>query len=127
LEIGFIDHVNLQFVTTLNYSAIANFHNLVITTAYAKSFQSSVISTSLSLVTASNIGDSSTEPTKHSLHRFPYNSLLAHSVATPTNFQTVSVLKSRHGQRRKHAHFCAPIISMGVRLFAKALPSNGCV
>jgi hypothetical protein len=42
LEIGFIDHFNIRLVSTLNYSAIANFHTLRITTAHAKSFQSAV-------------------------------------------------------------------------------------
>jgi hypothetical protein len=42
LEIGFIDHFNTQLVTTLNYSAIADFHTLQITTAHAKLFQSAV-------------------------------------------------------------------------------------
>jgi hypothetical protein len=26
LDIGFMDHFNMQLITTLNYSAIANFH-----------------------------------------------------------------------------------------------------
>jgi hypothetical protein len=38
LEIGFIDHFNTRLVTALNYSAIADIHNLQITTAHAKSF-----------------------------------------------------------------------------------------
>jgi hypothetical protein len=44
LEIGFIDHFNTRLVNTLNYSAIADFHTLQITTPYAKSFQSAVSS-----------------------------------------------------------------------------------
>jgi hypothetical protein len=44
LDIGFTDHLNTQLVTTLNYSAIANFHTLYITTAHAKTFQSFVTS-----------------------------------------------------------------------------------
>jgi L-asparagine transporter-like permease len=71
LEIEFIDH--LQIITTNHYNSIDNFHNLEITTAHAKSFQSSAFSTSRSLVTASNNEDSSTAPTKSSIHRFPYN------------------------------------------------------
>jgi hypothetical protein len=35
---------NKQLVTTLNYSAITDFHTLQITTAHAKSFQSALIS-----------------------------------------------------------------------------------
>jgi hypothetical protein len=45
-ETGFIDHVNTRLATTFNYSAIANLHNLQITTAHATSFQSTVVSTS---------------------------------------------------------------------------------
>jgi hypothetical protein len=44
LGIGFIDDFNTRFVTTLNYSATANFHILQMTTAHAKSFQSAVSS-----------------------------------------------------------------------------------
>jgi hypothetical protein len=42
--IGFIDHFNTRFLTTLNYSAIADLHTLQITTGHAKSFQSVVSS-----------------------------------------------------------------------------------
>jgi hypothetical protein len=35
LQIGFIDHFNIRFVNTLNYSAIAYFRDLQITTAHA--------------------------------------------------------------------------------------------
>jgi hypothetical protein len=42
LEIGFTDHFNTRLVNTLNYSAIANLHNLQISTAYIKSIQSTV-------------------------------------------------------------------------------------
>jgi hypothetical protein len=58
LEIRFIDHFNTRFVTTLNYSAIADLHTSQITTAHAKSFQFAVF-TRHSLVTASNSEDSS--------------------------------------------------------------------
>jgi hypothetical protein len=61
-------------VITLNYSTIAGFYTLQITTAHSKSFQSATVSTSRSLVVASNSGNSSTPPTKSSLHGFPYNS-----------------------------------------------------
>jgi hypothetical protein len=44
LEIGFIDHFNTWLVTTLNYSTITDLHNLQITTAHAKSFQSTLSS-----------------------------------------------------------------------------------
>jgi hypothetical protein len=44
LDIGFIDHFNIQPVITLNYSAIVNFHNSQLTTARAKLFQPAVSS-----------------------------------------------------------------------------------
>jgi hypothetical protein len=68
LEIGFTDHFNTQLVITLNYSTIANFHTLQITTAHAKSFQSAVSSPVVPLLKAYNGGNSSTAPTKSSLH-----------------------------------------------------------
>jgi hypothetical protein len=55
LGIGFIDH--LQLVNTSNYSTIAYFHTLQITTAHAKFFQPAV--TSCFLVTDPNNADSS--------------------------------------------------------------------
>jgi hypothetical protein len=76
-EIGFVDHFNTRIVITFNYSATADFHTLQIAAAHAKSFQSAAVSTSRSLVKASNSGDSSTAHTKSSLHRFLYNSLSA--------------------------------------------------
>jgi hypothetical protein len=82
LEIGFIDHFNTRLMTTLNYSAIADFHTLQITTAHAKSFQSVVSAP----VTALNSGDFSTALTESSLHRHPYNSLPTPSVTTLMNF-----------------------------------------
>jgi hypothetical protein len=44
LEMGFIDHFNTRPMTILNYRAIADLHNLQITTALAKSFLSAVSS-----------------------------------------------------------------------------------
>jgi hypothetical protein len=38
LEVGFIDHFNTQPVITLNYSAVADFHTLQITTEHVKTF-----------------------------------------------------------------------------------------
>jgi hypothetical protein len=68
------DRFNPRLLTTFNYSAIhADFHSLKISAADAKSFQSAAVSTSRSLVTASNSGNFSTAPTKSSLHIFPYN------------------------------------------------------
>jgi hypothetical protein len=46
LDIGFIDHFNTRLVTTLNYSAIADFHTLI------KSFPACSVFTSSCLVTA---------------------------------------------------------------------------
>jgi hypothetical protein len=44
LEIGLIDHFKTRLVYTLYYSTIANLHNLQITTAQAKNFQSALSS-----------------------------------------------------------------------------------
>jgi hypothetical protein len=59
-------------VTTINYSANADFHTLQITTAQAKSFPVCCVFTSRSLVNATNGADSSasvlTAPTEPSLH-----------------------------------------------------------
>jgi hypothetical protein len=42
LEIEFTDHFYTRLMITLNYSAIAELHNLQITIAHAKTFQSAV-------------------------------------------------------------------------------------
>jgi hypothetical protein len=57
LEIEFIEHLPKQLVTTSNYSAIVNFHNLQTTRVHGKSSQSAF--TSRSLVTDLNNEDSS--------------------------------------------------------------------
>jgi hypothetical protein len=83
LDIGFIDHLYTQLVSTSNYTAIADLSTLQITTADAKSFPDCCVFTSRSLVTTSNSGDSSASALKFSLnsdslpidsllHRFPW-------------------------------------------------------
>jgi hypothetical protein len=52
LDIGFIDHFNIQLVITFNYSAIADFHTLEFTRAYAKSSPARSVFTSSCLVEA---------------------------------------------------------------------------
>jgi hypothetical protein len=59
LDIGFIDHLYTPLGTTRNYSAIADLHNLQITTAAAKPFPNCWVLTSRSLATTANSGDSS--------------------------------------------------------------------
>jgi hypothetical protein len=59
LDTGIIDHLYTPLGTTSNYSAIANLHNLQITTAPLKLFPACCVFNSLSLATASNSGDSS--------------------------------------------------------------------
>jgi hypothetical protein len=46
LDIGFVDHFNTRFLTTLNYSAIADLHTFI--TAHATSIQSVMFSTDVS-------------------------------------------------------------------------------
>jgi hypothetical protein len=60
LVIRFIDHLHRRIVSKRNYSATANLHALQVTTAPVKSFPVCCVFSSLSLVTASNSGDSST-------------------------------------------------------------------
>jgi hypothetical protein len=73
LDFRFLDHFNTQLVITLNYSAIANFHNLQITRAHAKSFPACNVFASSCLVTVYISGDSSAAPSKSSLHRVTFN------------------------------------------------------
>jgi hypothetical protein len=54
LDIAFSHHFHTRLVTTLNCSAIDNFHNLQIIIAHAKSFRARSVFTSNWLVTASN-------------------------------------------------------------------------
>jgi hypothetical protein len=60
IRIGFIDHFNTQLVITVNYSVIADFHNIPITAVHAKSFPACSVSIRSFLVTATNNGYSST-------------------------------------------------------------------
>jgi hypothetical protein len=66
LDIGFIDHFNTQLM--LNYSAIANFHTLQITSVHAKSFPACCVFTTRFLVMAYNNGYSSASGLKSSLN-----------------------------------------------------------
>jgi hypothetical protein len=92
LKIGFSDHFNTQLVTTPNYSVIADLHNLQITAAHAKNFQSAVF-TSSCLVTASNSGDSSASA--------PTPWPVGHSRTTELNSKLVPLITPWHGPRRK--------------------------
>jgi hypothetical protein len=94
-----------RLMTTRNYIAITNLHNLQITTARAKSFQSAVSSPVVPwwrLLTLYVVQFPrwlycrwlSTAPITSSLHRLPYN--------WPLSLLLASVITSRHGQRRKH-------------------------
>jgi hypothetical protein len=118
-------------VTILNYSAIADLQTLQITTAHAKSFQSAV-SSPRSLVTASNSGDSSASaitslPASSQLNRL---SLLFTDALTTLSEFVLQLSSLKHlGTDRvgNNVHYYTPIVSVGTRLFAKALRSNGCV
>jgi hypothetical protein len=61
---GFIDHLYTSLGTTSNYSAIANLHTLQITAPNTESSPACSVSTSRSLVTACNSGDSSASRTQ---------------------------------------------------------------
>jgi hypothetical protein len=67
LDIGFIGHFNTLLESTLNYSAIANFHTLQFTRTHAKSFPPCRIFTSSCLVKVSNNGYSFASELKTSL------------------------------------------------------------
>jgi hypothetical protein len=54
---GFLDHLYTRLVSTSNYSATANLHNLQITTAAVKPFPPCCVFNSRSLATASNSED----------------------------------------------------------------------
>jgi hypothetical protein len=104
LDIGFIDHFKTQLVITLNYSAIANFHNLQITSAHANSFPACSVFTRRFLITVSNNGYSSASVLKSSLNVgslptacLPYNWLAANSHQPPgilfTDYQLTTELR----------------------------------
>jgi hypothetical protein len=48
MYIGLTDHFNTRILTTLNYSAIVDFHTLQITSAHAKIFQPTMFSSGIS-------------------------------------------------------------------------------
>jgi hypothetical protein len=88
--IGFIDHLNTWHVTTLNYSAVANFNTLQFTSAHAKSFVVFSVFSSNCLVTASKTGYSSASGLKSCLNGsslptvcLPYNWLATISHQPP--------------------------------------------
>jgi hypothetical protein len=126
LEIGFIDRFTTRLETTSNYSAIAKVHTLQITTAHAKSFPACCVFTSRFLATASKRGDSSASALTSLL---PGSQLWTNccNCQLSSDSLTESYLTSRHGPCRKHRSFLYSIVSPGMCLFAKALPSNGCV
>jgi hypothetical protein len=118
LEIGFIDHLNTRFVNTLSYSSIADFHTLQITTAHAKSFQSALVSTSHSLVRASDSTYSSASVLKSSLN--------GGSLPTELTSKHVLVIRSQLRPTENAALLLFLKLFPWERvLFMKVLPSNG--
>jgi hypothetical protein len=99
LEISFINHFNIRLVTTLNCSNIADLHTLQITTAHAK-FLVCCGFTSRSLVTASNIGNSSASPLSTLLSLLFTDSLttlnscssVPHNISTRTKEKTPFII-----------------------------------
>jgi hypothetical protein len=73
---GFIGNLYTQLGNTSNYSVIANFHTLQITTACAKPFPACYILTNRSLTTASNSGYSSASCAQVLLSRRPCRTLV---------------------------------------------------
>jgi hypothetical protein len=67
LDIGFIDHFNIQLLITLNYSTIANSHILQFTRPHAKYFPDRSLTGSC-LITAANSGYYSASGLKSSLN-----------------------------------------------------------
>jgi hypothetical protein len=115
-----------QLGSTSNYSGIADFHTLQITTVPAKSFPSCCVFIRLSLVTASNSGDSLASRSQV-LYLHILNSELT------TNWVAPIVLLTRittvQGSSRKH-HFqkelsCCVRIRWSGNLFTDLLPRNG--
>jgi hypothetical protein len=89
LVIGYTEH--LQIVTTSNYNAIDNLHNLQITIAHAKPSQSAF--TSRFPVTDLNNGDFSASV---------LTSLLTGEYPTTELLLQTFLVTSRHGPLRKH-------------------------
>jgi hypothetical protein len=100
LDIGFIDHFNIQLVIALNYSDIVNFHNSQITIAPATRFPTCYVFPSRSLVMASKSGDCSASalksflnvgslPTVPFLHRLLYRTDLVASIVLLITLYTV--------------------------------------
>jgi hypothetical protein len=115
LDIGFIALFNTQLVITLNYSAIADFHTLHITTAHDKSFPARSVFTSSCLVTDSNNGCFLAEQWLHSNW-----TILA---------STVLLITPLHGPSGKHRfqqylYFCMRIVCRG-NVLTESLPRYG--
>jgi hypothetical protein len=129
LDIGFIDHLYTQLGTRSNYSITANLQTLQITTTHAKSFPAFCVFTGVSLVTASNSGDSLVSAIKSSLnggslstdsflHRLPYRTDLAAPV--------VFLITSQHGLRRQHCSF-SYANRFRENVFTEPFPKSGCI
>jgi hypothetical protein len=113
LDIGFIDYLYTQLVSTSIYSPTLNLHTSKITTAPAKPFPACRVFTSRYPLTASNSGDSSASDLKSSLNvgSLPTDSFL-HSLPYRTDLDAtvVFLITPRHGPRRKHAIHCHVLI-----------------
>jgi hypothetical protein len=110
LHVGFIDHFNTQLVITLNYSAIANFHTLQITSAHAESFPPCSGFTSSCLIMAFNNGYSSAYGLKSSLN--------GGTLLTELSLHFVSLITPQHGPPKKTL-FPTVALLLCVVLFAK--------
>jgi hypothetical protein len=132
LDVGFIEHLYTQLVSRSNYSSIADFHTLQITRTTAKSFPACCGFTGRSLVTASNLEDSSVSVLKSSLKGGSLPTLFQRLQLTlfDTDFRTeltwlppvFFLITPRHGPRLQHRSFSYANRFRG-NMFAA--PSNG--
>jgi hypothetical protein len=116
LDVGFIDHLYTQHRTASSYRALADRHALLIT-AHAKSFLAS-----RSLVTVSNIGDSSASSLVFEW-RLPSN--WKFSSQTPTqNSLGCPIVFPQHGPSSQHRSFSYANRFRG-NVFTEPFPSSG--
>jgi hypothetical protein len=114
-DIGFIDHLNTRLISTSNYCATTNLHNLQITTAPAKPFPACSFFTSRFLATALTVEILQLHTLKSCLHKLLYRSDWVASM--------VFLITSPHEQRRKPSFQQYLYCCMSIRAVGTCLPS----